>query len=54
MMVESLRTEFPPADPQSREVLLNRYRDSWDAIRSQVIPSDLKKTSPFLKEVFLE
>ena len=54
MMVESVRTEFPPADPQSREVLLNRYRESWDAIRAQVIPSDLKKTSPFLKEVFLE
>ena len=54
MMVESLRTEFPPADAQSREVLMNRYRETWDSIRSQVTPSPLKKSVPFLREVFLE
>lgn len=54
MMVESLRTEFPPPDAQSRDVLMSRYRETWDGIRSQVSPSPLKKSAPFFKEVFLE
>ena len=54
MMVDSLRAEFPPADAQAREALMGRYRETWNAISAQVSPSPLKKSAPFLREVFLE
>jgi hypothetical protein len=54
MMVESLRTEFPPPDASGYEALMSRYRDAWNGIREQVSPSPLKKPAPFLREVFME
>jgi hypothetical protein len=54
LMVESLRAEFPPADVQAFEALMSRYREFWGGIRNAVTRSPLKKSAPFLTEVFLE
>ena len=54
LMVDSLRAEFPPADTQAFESWRERFREHWDAIRAAVTPSPLKKTRPFIAEVFLE
>ena len=54
LMVDSLRAEFPPADSQAFEALMNRYREFWNGIRGAVSPSPLKQSTPFLTEVFLE
>ena len=54
MMVDSLRTEFPPADGHAFESWLTRYREFWENIRVAVSPSPLKKKHSFLAEVFVE
>ncbi|MEP7313757.1 MAG: nuclease-related domain-containing protein [Pseudomonadota bacterium] len=54
MMVDSLRTEFPPADDHAFASWLVRYREFWENIRKSVTASPLKKKHPFLAEVFLE
>jgi hypothetical protein len=54
LMVDSLREEFPIADAQTFDALMNRYREGWLGIRAAVSPSPLKKHPSFLTEVFFE
>jgi Nuclease-related domain len=54
MMLESLDAEFPPADAETRLALKDRYQPAWEAIREQTVPSPLRPSSSFLREVFLE
>lgn len=54
MMVDSLRTEFPPADARAHEALMARYRDAWQGLCAQVLPSPLKKSALFIQELLFD
>jgi hypothetical protein len=54
LMIDSLRTEFPPPDGHAFEAWLARYRESWDALRAQLAPSPLRRRRSLAAEVFLD
>jgi hypothetical protein len=54
LMVDSLRTEFPPPDTHAFESWLARYRETWQQIRGQVSASPLKREHSLASEIFLE
>jgi hypothetical protein len=54
LMVDSLRTEFPPPDTHAFESWLARYRESWELLRGQLLPSPLRRTRSWLAEIFFE
>jgi hypothetical protein len=54
LMVDSLRTEFPPADGHAFESWLARYRETWESLRTQLAPSPLRRSHSWFSEVFLE
>ncbi len=43
LMVDSLRTEFPPVDRHGLESWLERYREGWNSVRAAAIPSPLHR-----------
>ena len=54
LMVDSLRTEFPPPDTHAFESWLVRYRETWERVRSELKPSPLRRPRSWFSEVFLE
>jgi hypothetical protein len=54
LMVDSLRTEFPPPDTHAFESWLARYREQWEQLRSQLAASPLRRTHSWFSEIFLE
>ena len=54
LMVDSLRAEFPPVDSDAARVLVDHYRRDWQALRTAVTPSLLRRRRGFLAEVFDE
>jgi hypothetical protein len=49
LMVDSLRSEFPRVES---DVLVDRYKQDWAALRSAVSPSSLRQQRGFIAEVF--
>lgn len=54
LMVDSLRTEFPPPDTHAFESWLVRYREAWERVRAELKPSPLRRSRSWFSEVFLE
>jgi len=54
LMVDSLRTEFPPPDTHAFESWLARYRETWHHVRSELAPSPLRRSRSWFSEIFLE
>jgi len=54
LMVDSLRTEFPPPDTHAFESWLARYRETWERVRSELSASPLRRSRSWFSEVFLE
>jgi len=54
LMVDSLRTEFPPPDTHAFESWLARYRETWDRVRGELTESPLRRSRSWFSEVFLE
>jgi hypothetical protein len=54
LMVDSLRTEFPPVDSEAGRAVVERHRQDWEALRSAVSPSFLRQRRGFFSEVFTE
>lgn len=52
LMVDSLRAEFPPVDSDAARAWIERFREDWQAVASQVSPSPLRQPRSFLAEVF--
>jgi Nuclease-related domain len=51
LMVDSLRTEFPPPDSHAAETWVDQYRLVWQQLATSVTPSPLKRRRHFLAEV---
>jgi hypothetical protein len=54
LMVDSLRTEFPPPDAHAFESWLARYREAWQLLRGQLAPSPLRRSRSWFHEIFLD
>ena len=54
LMVDSLRTEFPPPDTHAFASWLARYRETWEQLRGQLTASPLRRTRSLLAEIFLD
>jgi nuclease-like protein len=54
LMVDSLRTEFPPPDSHAFESWLARYRENWETLRTQLTASPLRRSHSLLAEIFFE
>jgi hypothetical protein len=52
LMVDSLQSEFPPADSEASQGWMERYRESWNQLAAAVQPSPLRRRRAFLSEVF--
>jgi hypothetical protein len=52
LMVDSLRTEFPPVDSDAGRAWLERFQGEWQAICTAAQPSALRQRRGFLAEVF--
>jgi len=52
LMVDSLRAEFPKAESNSAQVLVDGYRKDWDGLRTALAPSLLRERRGFFAEVF--
>ena len=53
MMLDSLRTQFPPLDAATRADLLARHREPWDALCATLVDGGPVPGPSFLREVFL-
>jgi Nuclease-related domain len=54
LMVDSLRTEFPPVDSDASHSWIGRYQEGWKVLGAGVAPSTLRRRSGFLAQVFAE
>jgi len=54
LMIDSLRTEFPPPDTQAFEAWLARFREPWEQLKAQVAASPLRRQRSWAAELFLE
>jgi hypothetical protein len=54
LMVDSLRTEFPPPDTHAFESWLTRYRETWERVRTELKASPLRRSRSWFSEIFLE
>ncbi|MGC4027959.1 MAG: nuclease-related domain-containing protein [Steroidobacteraceae bacterium] len=54
LMVDSLRTEFPPPDSEATQSWVDGYREQWRQLCASVTESPLRRHPHFLAEVFLE
>lgn len=54
LMVDSLRTEFPPPDSHAFESWLARYRETWERVRGELAESPLRRSKSWFSEIFLE
>lgn len=52
LMVDSLRTEFPPPDSEAAHGWVDQYRSSWERLATSVTPSNLRVQRNFFAEVF--
>ena len=52
LMVDSLHTEFPLPDSDASHSWLDQYRESWQRLSDNVLPSPLRQPRSFLAEVF--
>jgi hypothetical protein len=52
LMVDSLRTEFPPADSEASHSWVERYREAWQGLCAAAVPSPLRPRQSFFVEVF--
>jgi len=46
LMLDSLRTEFPPADPSTLASVTGRFGESWEHIKRSTSPSSLAQPRP--------
>jgi hypothetical protein len=54
LMVDSLRTEFPPVDSDASQSWIGRYQEGWKVLGAGVAPSTLRRRRGFLAQVFAE
>jgi Nuclease-related domain len=52
LMVDSLTTEFPPADSDAIQAWVAQYRDSWQQLCAALTPSNLRQRPAMLTEIF--
>lgn len=52
LMVDSLRSEFPPPDSEAAQNWVEGYREAWTALASSVSQSPLRRRPGFVSEVF--
>ncbi len=46
LMIDSLRSEFPPADPAVASSVTEHFAESWQSIKSSAAPSALAQARP--------
>jgi hypothetical protein len=54
LMVDSLKTEFPPADSEAALGWMDQYREDWQRLCAGVAPSHLRPKRNFFAEVFTD
>jgi hypothetical protein len=52
LMVDSLRSEFPPPDSEAAVKWVDGYREAWSALAASVSESPLRRRQGFISEVF--